>query len=343
MSDCELRRNMNRKIFSSIPLPQLVGQDMIGRIVHVGEKVKQNSSFKVGDRVCSLHEFLGGNSRYITLPPSRLVRVPDNVDVAKAACIVRTYLAAYQILYRTGVFEADNSQRILVCGANGNIGRAVIELAKVSRAKVYGASRSRHRDFVEGRLGVPWVHSDPQRWSKLKNIDAVIDCVNYTGNFSDSKLPLKSTGVLICVGSSKMVRDTIRRQKKLNEDVQYDSDEEPISSMCGACGTISKKEAVYQTDILSNVLSHITPKGMSLSIFIKQVSYDLFYNVEKHWDGCKEDLEYLFLMLQRGKIYPKVQHRVALNEVAMSHKLIESGGLKGAIVCVDDKTNSLTT
>ena len=76
------------------------------------------------------------------------MKVPENLDAAEAACLVRSYLAAYQILYRTGSFEVDKKHKILVTGANGNISRAVIELAKMARVKVYAASNSRHRNFI---------------------------------------------------------------------------------------------------------------------------------------------------------------------------------------------------
>lgn len=323
-----------------IPLPQSPGQDLIGRIVHAGEKVKKMGNFKRGDRVCSLHQFLGGNARYVTIPANHLVRVPETVDAAEAACIVRSYLAAYQILYRTGHFEVSGDHRILVTGANGAIGRAVIDLAKLARAKVYGACSSRHKKFVQTRMGVSWVHSNPENWSRLQDIDVVIDCVNYTGNFNDSKAPLKSGGVLVCVGSAKYVSDTMREQKAQIEEIAYDSGEESQidigENMCGAFSTVttvSKKKAVYQ----SNILTHLPLKcsgGVHFSLFVKQVSFNLFNNVDKNWTQCRGDLEYLFAMLLRGKIKPLVASRISLQQVVKAHRIMESGGLHGTIVCL---------
>lgn len=321
-------------------MPICPGQDFVGRIVFVGEKIKKYNSFKIGDRVCSLHQFLGGNSKYVTLTANQLVKVPDNVDAAEAACVVRSYLAAYQILYRTGSFEVDKTHKILVTGANGYIGRAVIELAKMARAKVYAASNSRHRNFIRHTLGVTWVHADPKHWTRVQDLDAVIDCVNYTGNYNDSKAQLRRGGVLICAGSSKYVSDVIRTQRKKIQqiDCEYDSEEEApgSDSMCGACSTVTKKDEVYN----SNMLSHLPLKyggGLQISIFVKQVSFDLFSNTESYWNGCKDDLLYLFAMLARGKIKPIIAHRIILGHVPKAHKLLEAGGLQGTIVCVIDK------
>ena len=325
-----------------IILPVTPGQDLIGRIVYVGDKVKEYTNYKQGDRVGSIGRFLGGNARYVSLPAKQLVRVPDTVDAAEAACIPRSYLAAYQILYRTGAFELDNKHRILITGANGAVGRALIELSKMARARVYAASSTRHKRLVQSIMGVTWVHSDPQNWTRLHDIDIVIDCVNFTGNFNDSKTPLARGGVLVCVGNAKYVSDAIREQRlQIQElDYAYDSDEEQPyldavgGGMCGVFECGEKKKAVYQ----SNMLSHMPLKcggGIELSFFITKVSFDLFSNLEKDWDACKGDLEYLFAMLLRGRIKPIVKERMPLTQVAKGHKMLESRSIAaGTLVCM---------
>lgn len=319
-------------------LPITPGQDLVGRIVHLGDKVQKYENFKVGERVCSLHQFLGGNTRYITLKPDRLVRVPESIEPTKAACIVRSYLAAYQILYRTGAFEIEKGHRILVTGANGNIGRAVIDLAKSVKARVYGAASSHQTRFVQHKLGVPYVHADPKNWSHLTDLDIVVDCVNYTGNFNDSKKVLGNGGVLVCVGSSKYVSKVMRKQKTKFKEVDYenDSDEElhtMISSkMCGAFVPESKKQSVYQ----SGCLTHLPLKcdgGVHLNIYVTKVYLQFFDNIENHWEACKDDLEYLFAKFLKGKINPMVGQCVTLNHIPKAQKVLESGGLQGTIIC----------
>jgi NADPH:quinone reductase-like Zn-dependent oxidoreductase len=342
ISDCEIRRNLNRNILWPIPLPICPGQDLVGRIVYIGQKIRKYGTFQLGDRVCSIHKFLGGNSKYIGLSGAKLIPCPDDVDAAEACCIVRSYLAAYQILYRTGTFELDHHHKILVTGANGNIGRAVIDLAKLARAKVYGAAGARHKRFVQSVLGVPWVHSDPVNWSRLHDIDVVVDCVNYTGNFNDSCTPLIRGGILIRVGSSKYVSDVIHRQRMEieNLDYEFDSGDEDIGKMCGALTPGSKKSAVYS----NSMFKHIPLKyggGLQLSMFATQISYDLFNNIENHWHGCKDDLDYLFAMLSRGKLTPTIAHRISLEQVQKAHKMLETGGLQGTIVCVGEKSRRL--
>jgi NADPH2:quinone reductase len=339
ISDCEIRRNISSNLIWPILIPNTPGQDFVGRIVYVGDKAEKYSNYRQGDRVCAIGQFLGGNSRYVTVPCTKLVRVPEAVDAAEAACIVRSYLAAYQILYRTGAFEISHSHRILVTGASGAIGRALIEVAKMARAKVYGACSSRHKHFVQFKLGVPWVHSNPENWESLHDIDVVVDCVNYTGNFNDSKVPLARGGVLVCVGSAKYVADAISEQKnKLKElDFNYDSDDDSQygigRTVCGAFVPASKKKAVYQSSILGHLPLKISG-GVNISIFVTTVTFDLFRNVENNFEACKDDLEMLFARLLRGKLKPLVSHRISLEHVMKAHRMVEYGGLQGTIVCL---------
>ena len=63
----------------------------------------------------------GGNARYITLSYHDLCSVPGNVDSAQAACIISTYMTAYQALHRCkprGPRETLEGANILVTGGN---------------------------------------------------------------------------------------------------------------------------------------------------------------------------------------------------------------------------------
>ncbi len=333
-----MRRNINGNFIWPISLPVIPGQDLVGRIVHLGEKVQKYENFAVGDRVCSIHQFLGGNTRYATLMPNRLIKVPDGIDPPIAACLVRNYLAAYQSLYRTGVFEIERGHRILVTGANGNIGRAVIDLAIAANAEVFGAAGSHHARFVQYKLGAQYVNANPKNWSRLKDFDIVVDCVNFTGNFNDSKEILCKGGVLVCVGSAKYVSETMLSQKQKFKQIDYecDSDEEIqtmiTTKMCGAFTPTSKKSSVYESGCLTHLPLKCDP-GLHVDVFVTKLHFRFFQNIENHWDACKDDLAYLFAKFLRGKINPIVGDYVSLNQIPKAHKRLESGGLEGTIIC----------
>merc|ERR1740139_335821 len=96
LTDVLMRKNLWHK---AVPLPNIPGVDCVGRIYSIGSNVLKYG-LEEGDRVVALSQYLGGNSRYVSLGADKVVKVSDEVDAAEAACIVRTYLLAYQSLYR---------------------------------------------------------------------------------------------------------------------------------------------------------------------------------------------------------------------------------------------------
>ena len=118
------------------------GYDMVGIIDKLGESV---TKFKVGQRVAELTVF-GAYSEYICLPEDRLVKVPDEVDPAEAVSLILSYITAYQMLNRTA--KVQSGQRILVHGAGGAVGTALLQLGKLLNLEMYGTASESKRDLV---------------------------------------------------------------------------------------------------------------------------------------------------------------------------------------------------
>jgi len=117
-TDCLIRRNLfSVPVFDSID-SATTGVDCVGRLVWCGDLAQKRDNLKIGDRVFCLWPFLGGNTRFASLPSEHVHRVPDSVDPTEAVCIVRSYLAAIQILYRTGGMDKKikKAHRVLVTG-----------------------------------------------------------------------------------------------------------------------------------------------------------------------------------------------------------------------------------
>jgi NADPH:quinone reductase-like Zn-dependent oxidoreductase len=91
-TDCLIRRGMSFEVLPATSLPATPGMDVVGTIIQVGENVK---NVNVGDRVATLVR-TGGNARYISVSASDLVAVPRACNSAEAACMVSTYMTAYQ-------------------------------------------------------------------------------------------------------------------------------------------------------------------------------------------------------------------------------------------------------
>ena len=119
--------------------PFSLGYDMVGIVDQIGEGATR---FKVGQRVADL-TIIGAYSEYLCVPESRLTPVPDNLDPAEAVSLILSYVTAYQMLHR--ISKVKGSQRILVHGAGGAVGTAMLQLGKLLDLEMYGtASKSKH-------------------------------------------------------------------------------------------------------------------------------------------------------------------------------------------------------
>jgi NADPH:quinone reductase-like Zn-dependent oxidoreductase len=114
--------------------------DVVGEIDAIGPG--QRRRFAGGQRVAAL-TVTGGYARYILVPAGDCVLVPEVVDSTSAVSVVLNYLTAYQMLHR--VAAVTRGSRILVHGAAGGAGLALVELAALIGCTIYGtASKAKH-------------------------------------------------------------------------------------------------------------------------------------------------------------------------------------------------------
>ena len=76
--------------------------------------------------------------------------MPEDFDPAEVLSLVFIYMTAYQMLHRAA--KAKSGEAVLVHGAAGRVGTAVLELAALAGLRVYGTASARDRATVE-RLG----------------------------------------------------------------------------------------------------------------------------------------------------------------------------------------------
>ena len=120
------------------------GYDMVGVVDKLGEGT---SKFRVGDRVCDL-TIIGSYSEYICVSENHLVPVPDSIDPGEAVSLVLTYVTAYQMLHR--VAKVETGQSILVHGAGGAVGTALLELSRLKNLNIFGtASAGKHESLKQ--------------------------------------------------------------------------------------------------------------------------------------------------------------------------------------------------
>jgi NADPH:quinone reductase-like Zn-dependent oxidoreductase len=119
--------------------PFVPGYCVLGQVEAVGEEVK---AVAVGDRVAALTNF-GGHAEVIYWEADQLVHVPAVLDPAEAVVLILNYLTAYQVLHCVASVQAGD--KVLIIGASGGIGTALLQLGRQAGLTMYGlASKTKH-------------------------------------------------------------------------------------------------------------------------------------------------------------------------------------------------------
>src|SRR5215510_13338695 len=129
-TDTLIRRHLYPQTSARRP-PFVMGYDVVGEIDQLGEGV---SGFQPGDRVADM-TVVGSNAAYRTLSASDLTRVPAGVDPAEAATLILSWMTAYQLLHRAA--RVQPGQRVLVHGAAGAVGQALLVLSRQAGVEVW--------------------------------------------------------------------------------------------------------------------------------------------------------------------------------------------------------------
>src|SRR3954452_5739794 len=136
-TDVLIRRHLYPQTMLRRP-PFVMGYDVVGEIDQLGDGV---SGFQLSDRVADM-TVVGSNAAYRTLRANRLARVPAGLDAAEAATLILSWTTAYQLLHRAA--RAQRGQRVLVQGAAGAVGQALLALGGLAGFDLWGAARGDH-------------------------------------------------------------------------------------------------------------------------------------------------------------------------------------------------------
>src|SRR5262245_31449892 len=137
-------------------VPFTPGWDLVGAVDRLGEGV---SGIEPGQIVAAL-PISGAYAEFVCLPPRELVPVPSGVDAGEAVCLVLNYVTAYQMLHRSA--HVRPGQRVLIHGAAGGVGSALVQLGRVAGLEVYGTCSARGAPAVTDLGGIPidYQHQD---------------------------------------------------------------------------------------------------------------------------------------------------------------------------------------
>src|SRR5215213_2710138 len=126
--------------------PFTPGYELVGIVEALGPGC---SRLRVGDRIGTLTVW-GADAERVCVLEANVVEVPEDLDPAEVMSLVFTHMTAYQLLHRTA--NVTSGEVVLVHGAAGRVGTAVLELGAVAGLRMYGTCSGRDLASVE-RLG----------------------------------------------------------------------------------------------------------------------------------------------------------------------------------------------
>ncbi|KOT48044.1 MULTISPECIES: NADP-dependent oxidoreductase [Streptomyces] len=150
-----------------IALPAGVGQDAAGMVDEVGEDVE---GVEAGDAV-----FGRGSDTYAEFAVlSAWARMPENLTFEEAAGYPSVVETALRIIRQVGV---QSGQTLLVSGASGGVGSAVLQIARDRGIKVIGTAGAANQDYLRclGALATTYGEGWVERVRELGRVDAALD------------------------------------------------------------------------------------------------------------------------------------------------------------------------
>jgi NADPH:quinone reductase-like Zn-dependent oxidoreductase len=276
-------------------VPFTLGEDIAGVVDKLGEEVW---TVEPGQTVAGATFCLGvggGYAEFICLPASELVPFPSDLDPAEAVCLVANYLTADMAMHRTA--SVRSGERILVQGAAGGVGTALLELGKLAGLEMYGTASQYNHEVVSALGATP---------------------IDYrTEDFVERIRTLTGDGVDVVfdpIGGARQLWRSNRALVKGGRLVWF-----------GVAATKKKGLRVIPLTLLMLGLLKLIPNG-------KQAITTPDIDKDNAW--YRETLTELLDLLAAGKIKPVVAERIPLVEAARAHELLESGRYAGKVVLV---------
>jgi NADPH:quinone reductase-like Zn-dependent oxidoreductase len=276
-------------------LPYTPGQDIVGVADKLGEGVstvepgQEVAGFTFGDG--------GGYAEFLCRPAGELVPVPAGLDPAEAVCMVVNYLTAHMVMH--GTAKVRSGERVLIHGAAGGTGSALLQLGGLAGLQMYGTASEYNHELVSALGATPIDYRTEDFVERIRSL---------TGDGVDA--------VLDPVGGARHTWRSYRALGKGGRYVGY-----------GMAATAKAGARAIPLSLLMLALLKLIPGGKQASMSSEIASFS-----EAHDGWYRDTLTELLGLLAAGEIRPVVAARVPLAEAARAHELLERGGYAGKVV-----------
>ncbi len=275
--------------------PYTPGEDIVGVVDKLGAAV---SNFEPGERLAGWTFGRGGGyTEYICMPARDLVPVPSTIDSAAAVTMVVNYLTAYPALHDTA--EVRSGERVLIHGAAGGVGSALVQLGGLAGLKMYGTASHHNHELVAAMGATPIDYRNEDFVKRIRGltgdgVDAAFDMIGGGRQLWRSYRALNKRGRLVMLGMAAGAR--------------------AIPTSLATVGLLKLSPGGRRV-----------PWGISLDKYFRE-------RMPAYRDALSEFFDYA----AARKVKPLVAARVPLQEAFRAHALLERGGLAGKVVLVTD-------
>jgi len=283
-------------------VPYTPGWDLAGIVDQLGEGV---TGLELGQTVAAM-PIHGCYAQYVCVQQRKLVPVPVGLDAAEVVAVVLNYITAYQMLHRSA--KAHSGQRMLIHGAAGGVGSAMLQLATLAGVKMYGTCSAHGAAVVQDLGGIP---------IDYKSADFVKEIHRLTGDGVDA--------VFDGIGGQNLwrSRDALREGGRV---VTY-----------GFQSKMQGGRMAFHTEG-----RHPIRESAELGWFIfrnwfkpgrkSMVPYSIQWLMRFKPRWFRHDLQTLLNLLKEEKIKPLIAQRLPLEEARRAHEMLGEGGVLGKIV-----------
>jgi len=287
-------------------VPYTPGWDLVGTVDGVAEGV---TGIALGQTVAAM-PIHGCYARYVCVPARKLIRVPEGLDPAEAVALVLNYITAYQMLHRSAT--ARPGQRMLIHGASGGVGSAMLQLAKLAGVEMYGTCSAKGAPVVRELGGIAIDYRDADFVNEIHRltrdgVDAVFDGIGGE-NLWRSREAVREGGRVVTYGFQSKMR---------GGHLVYRSE-----------GRHPFREAA---ELGGFIVRNWFKRGRKSMV---PYSIQWWMRIKPAW--FRDDLLTLLDLLEQGKIKPIIAERLPLAEARRAHEMLGEGGVLGKIVLLPD-------
>ena len=288
-------------------VPFTPGWDLVGVVDRLGDGV---SGVEAGLMVAAL-PISGAYAEFVCLPQRELVPVPSGLDAAEAVSLVLNYVTAYQMLHRSA--SVTRGQRVLIHGAAGGVGSALLQLGGLAGLEMYGTCSSSGASVVSDLGGIP---IDYRRTSFVEEtrrltgegVDVVFDGIGGS-HIWRSRTALRPGGRVVAYGLTSSLREG-----RL------------------ASGHSGRRQRFREIRIFGLYIAG----GWLLPGRKRVVPYSIQWLKRMKPAVFREDLMALLDLLRQERIKPLIARRFPLAEAREAQELLGKGGVRGKVVLVCD-------